>query len=353
MMPEGIKLFYGKQFVDCFQAVTRTANFSFDMSYEEVVNIAKPYLVKKGKECIDKDESLFKVSVLVHGDEKKQIILVFSVSTVLVDVHTFYCLYEQMNGNKEGRALNAIRNTDYTKTLRSTLGKAEMSWMHESSSRQNGIALSLCFSTPVRVAASYLDEETWLPTAKKTHTIGTSWVSTNDILTSWFFNLCQCDYAFMKVNFRGRMLDLSETHAGNYSDAILYRPEDFDQPILIRKSLAGFRRAARIESYFWKGKTHGTSLPGVVASLQNNSAAAENWCGAYRNVLLPGHIQLLHLPIITDFQLLPHRNTMYIFKPTAGAVGILTFVRDMLLIDEEYNPRKGLILSAKKTTNMI
>jgi hypothetical protein len=345
MTPKGIQLYYGKHFESCFQAVTRTSKFNFGLSYDEVAAIALPYVVKKGQECIDKDEPLFKVSVLVHGEEKKQFIVVFSVSVIVADVHTFYKLYNMMNADVDGTTLNATRNLDFSQSIRKTLGKSEVDWITSSSSRQNGIAITAKLFPRVKPSAFYVEEDSWLPKAKKTHSAGTNWVSTNDILTSWFFNLCHCDYAFMLVNFRNRLLNLDDKHAGNYSENILYRPDDYDRPLLIRASLTtgGYKRAAQIENRFRKG-THSTPLPSVFTALKNNSAASENWCGAYQNLMMHDCIQLLHIPVIVDYNALPHRNVMYIFKPTAGSIGMLLFERDRLIIDHEYNPLKKNIL---------
>ena len=149
----------------------------------------------------------------------------------------------------------------------------------------------------------------------------------------------------MKVNFRNRMLDLGELHAGNYSENILFRPEDFDRPLLIRKALSGYRRAAQLESRYRK-QPHGTSLPGIWTALKNNSAAIENWSGAYKNVTIAGCSQMLHLPIIVEHDVVPYRNMMIVFKPTDGAIAMLTFERDtsVIVLDEEYNPRRGTVL---------
>ena len=47
-------------------------------------------------------------------------------------------------------------------------------------------------------------------------TIEIPYVSTNDIITSWFFRTRNHDYGMMLVNFRNRICGLTDTDAGNY-----------------------------------------------------------------------------------------------------------------------------------------
>jgi hypothetical protein len=78
------------------------------------------------------------------------------------------------------------------------------------------------FSPKPQVFTMNFDTEDWIPRQKdddqqwrslsNDHAMSSaiSYLSTNDLLTSWFFTLCQCDYGFMSVNFRNRIQILDD-----------------------------------------------------------------------------------------------------------------------------------------------
>jgi hypothetical protein len=65
-----------------------------------------------------------------------------------------------------------------------------------------------------------------------------SFVSTNDVFTSWFMLNSGCRHGFMAVNLRGRLSGHDSHHAGNYITVVYYRvPLDCANPYLIRSSI--------------------------------------------------------------------------------------------------------------------
>jgi hypothetical protein len=66
------------------------------------------------------------------------------------------------------------------------------------------------------------------------------WVSTNDVLTSWFMKTSRASAGLMTVNARNRVTGLTSAHAGNYQVTFLYYPEEFAEPCDIRKSVDRF-----------------------------------------------------------------------------------------------------------------
>ena len=69
-----------------------------------------------------------------------------------------------------------------------------------------------------------------------------SFVSTNDLVTSEFFNLSDTDAGMMIVNLRGRLENVHEKKAGNYIAALMYFKQDYESPNLIRDSLKSLKR---------------------------------------------------------------------------------------------------------------
>ncbi len=91
-------------------------------------------------------------------------------------------------------------------------------------------------------------------------------VSSNDLLTSWFFRKMHSIVNLMVVNFRSRqpsVLDLSDSHVGNYEANLPYFVGDIETPELIRNSI-------RVSD--------GSLSLLVRAHLKPNSRASANYC---------------------------------------------------------------------------
>ena len=71
--------------------------------------------------------------------------------------------------------------------------------------------------------------EAWVAEQKAAHdpTGGVPYVSTSDVLASWFFQRGKYDCGMMLLNFRNLVHDLKNTDAGNYWDPLLLTPERF------------------------------------------------------------------------------------------------------------------------------
>merc|ERR550519_3060592 len=63
-------------------------------------------------------------------------------------------------------------------------------------------------------------------------------VSTNDVVTAHFGNVCEARILMMAMNMRGRVGDdIGARDAGNYEAVILLDPETYADPRGVRKSL--------------------------------------------------------------------------------------------------------------------
>jgi hypothetical protein len=68
-------------------------------------------------------------------------------------------------------------------------------------------------------------------------------ITTNDIVTCWFYRLVDATVGLMAYNFRGRLASCGNDDAGCYSCAIPYTAEDYETPTLIQQSRTSARRA--------------------------------------------------------------------------------------------------------------
>ena len=346
MQPDGISLYYGTSFVDCFESFSRRHRVDFDCKYDKLVELSQSYSVKQGRDCVDQDETLFKVTCLETGEVKKQLTIVFSLSSVIADVYTFYQLYSMLDKKSEVKTLQCERDLRYINALKSNVGSSNYHFTDTSSAFKynSRTFLSRFLWKRQKTIVHFIDEDIWLKKAKKNGKKGQVDVSTNDCLTSWFFKMCNCSFGIMPVNFRNRgLLDIDGSYAGNYTCPILYRQDDFDTPYLVRLSLGDsrVRRAARVQI----AKTDtiiGTSLPSWLDVQKNNSALSSNWYSVSKYITFEGMKQTLHIPII-NYREEPYKNIMLIFQATPSKMGAIIIGRGLVMDEHDYPFGKGIL----------
>lgn len=157
---------------------------------------------------------------------------------------------------------------------------------------------------PHRWKAWYVDTA-WLEEQKRSFK---SFVSSNDVLTSWF--LKDFDYGLMSVNFRGRLCDLDATYAGNYKKGLAFWPEDVTSPPQVREALGSFR-ARREDTPRWPVRV----------------GVATNWASVYQELRLKSCREVLHLPVLGDIQV---NGAMIIFRAQKDKLAVILGKRGRL-----------------------
>jgi hypothetical protein len=141
-----------------------------------------------------------------------------------------------------------------------------------------------------------------------------SFVSTNDVFTSWFMLNSGCRHGFMAVNLRGRLSGHDSHHAGNYITVVYYRiPLDCTNPYLIRSSIEPLCRTitSTIPPSRWLG---------------GGAAFATTWAtfGSARVTLGENCREELHFPLFgTPLNEHPPNIVMgYIFRARGNQLGM-------------------------------
>jgi hypothetical protein len=316
-----------------------------DCKYEKLIELSQPYAVKQGRDCVDQDVPLFKVTCLVTGEAKKQLTMVFSLSSVIGDAYTLYRIYAMLDKKNEIKTLECQRDLKYVDALKSNVGSSNYNYTDSSVAFKynSRTFLSRFFWKRQKTIVHFIDEKIWLKKAKKEGKKGQVEVSTNDCLTSWFFKMCNCSFGVMKVNFRNKVLEVDDTCAGNYTCPILYRPDDFDTPYLIRLSLGDkhIRRAARVQ--IGSAATPiGTSLPSYMETRRNNSALSSNWYSVSRYITFEGSKQTLHIPIINQKEE-PYKHILLIFQAAPSLMGAIIIGRGLVMDENDFPLDKGIL----------
>ena len=330
--------------------------FSLDMPYEKLVDCLKPLQCARSKPATDKNEVLFKVAVVPieaeTGDTEQSMpppqnialpgfALVVSMNHTLGDGHTYYSLYSMLGMDAETEELDPVRLSDFERAKTAIIGESETA-MFNSTSLALGIigtylGKKIGRRTPQKISVNEVDS-TWL--AKEKIRAGQEaqvpFVSSNDVLTSWFFRKMRADIHIMLVNFRNRrpsISNLSDKHVGNYEANLPYFPGDTESPMLIRQSIRGGDGSFRAK----RAGLPVTEMPSSFKRLRNSVSIITNWATFYRDVELKGKDQdgikstlkpKVHYPIMEpDGIITSVWNNAIVFRPRAGQLGMLLITR--------------------------
>jgi hypothetical protein len=328
---------------------------SLNLQYAELVECLLPLQCARSKPATDADEPLFKVAVVPLEESPDSTVkapmhrsvtlpgfaLVVSINHTVGDGHTYYSLYAMLDGGQQVEALDPVRVAGFEEAKTQVIGENENA-MFCSAGYGLGIMGSyllgkLTRREPQNICVHSIDPA-WIAQEKDkaAEEAKVPFVSTNDVLTSWFFREMQSDINIMVANFRSRkpaILDLADHHAGNYEANVPYFPGDFDKPALIRQSILGPANQFRAR----RAGSPATRIPGFNTLLRNKTAIITNWASFYRDVALhtdplqensetckPG----LHLPIMEPDGLITSIwDSGIVFCPREGEIGMLIITR--------------------------
>ena len=204
--------------IDCFTepnlssfAVSEDSQLCEDLEYSVMCSRLSRLAVKKGNQCIDKDESLFRIVVIVTSQNRFAVFMSFS--HILGDGYTFYEIYGMLGEKLTTRSLIFERVDSPESENMLTKVFDGVQWI-----QSIGAFINIIFTLLFRrvTATVHSIEPSWIEQQKTAHkAAGQMLISTNDILTSWFFRLVGCDVCLMAENLRGRFPPYTSDHAGN------------------------------------------------------------------------------------------------------------------------------------------
>ena len=294
-----------------------------DIPYEQLTTILQNLLVKNSFNLLDKEDgALFRISLVPdYKDLHGYFALVVSLAHCIGDGQTYYSLHNMLDMKHKVVSLNVQRKQDITERIETALGGPA-----QASSLSNpspgfvarflaGLTSSILFGPPTSVKVFAINEE-WIQQQKQIameSDPNKAFVSTNDIVTSNFFQCVDCDQGIMAINFRGKVKDCLGTDAGNYFNFLVYRPADYSSPRQIRSTVHELQT---------KGKRQPITKP--MTSWEHfrskrQFGACSNWSSFCKPVGLGGGcIQDLHMPLLpTDPISVPSNFTsvLVIFRP--------------------------------------
>lgn len=265
---------------------------------------------KHGFNSLDKDEPLCKIRLCTDSDSRFMVLL--SMSHILGDGFTAYRIYSMLNPSEPVVSMIPQRIKSFQRVLDNTGGTPGSMWFPKPEARSSNSKLNWMLDSKaiwctkesrVSVGLTHGEEQdipandvtfnggifqvntNWVADQKKRFK-GDSripWISTNDILTSWFLNKSKAGMGAMAINTRNRTPELGMLHAGNYQLGFLLTPDEYSSPYAIRKSVAAFSASTRPDS-----------SPG----LNNRLALISSWTQLYTDLNFgPDCRLLIHLPL--------------------------------------------------------
>lgn len=187
--------------------------------------------------------------------------VMIQMSHTVGDGATYYKLLHMLLSTDEKNIveLNARRNMNSEEQQISLMGEKEASFVNSPGcvmSIMKGYLQFILSRRSLVLEFGMVDQskiEEMKATAAKESSI--PFVSTNDVITSWYLQHYQAGFGFMGINWRDRLENLTELDAGNYENVLFFRKEDSATPGLIRKSLKSFKRAVTVDDEmpgFWE-----------------------------------------------------------------------------------------------------
>lgn len=316
------------------------SSISQGLNYDALTKRLTKYLVKKGTECLNKDdESLFRVT-LVEIRKDEEYALVVSMSHILGDGQTFYHVYSMLDMHTKPKALITERKVDFIPQLNAIHGqKAVNDWLHSAAFLIGSLKTRL-FSAPPKASVFMLDHKEVERIKKqyirdKNNTVtgakeygNVAFITTNDIFTSWFFKAVNSAFGAMVINCRGRLNGITGLHAGNYWSLLLYNASDFSKPSFIRESLPTM-------------KSRSNTVPSFLESVDFQVSMVTNWSSFYVDVgISKDSVLSMHLPIYISTDV-TYADQCVLFNMTKTQVGVLCLCRsvDMAVKHKEETKR--------------
>jgi len=255
--------------------------------------------------------------------------LIFSVSHMVVDGGGAYRLMGLLDGRAKVKRFNWERQPSfrYSPELEEIFGKEKIEWQN-SKERFAGLGKMMKPPSPPGEYAFYRVDKSWVAAKKKAAVEAdptVPYVSTNDVLTAWFFSFSGCMYGNMLIDCRNKVPGLSDEHMANYITTLIFHNDEFSATSIRRQLLSP-------PTSFTSGRQ---DAPSAELSMAGDCAAVTNWSSSGGDVQLPSSSLLLHYPI--QHQLVginketglrsPAHSYMTLFNMGKGELGALVFTR--------------------------
>ena len=197
---------------------------------------SKKVIVGSGFSLIGKDKP---VAILTLAESAPgEFALIFSMSHAVGDGRTYYEILRMVQPGAAVRQLVSARVLSFSESIKDMCGRKQMAWVDSPPAICMMLPMMLFPKKPTCVAF-HLDAEK-LAAAKEMGASGgdVPYVTTNDILTSGFFNEVGARIGLMGIDARGKLEGIGHELAGNYVSALTMDTGAFATPAAVRKMMS-------------------------------------------------------------------------------------------------------------------
>ncbi|WP_320006610.1 hypothetical protein [Maridesulfovibrio sp.] len=269
---------------------------------------------KHGFNSLNSDEPLYKIRLCTGSDDR--FMLVVSMSHVLGDGFTIYRIYQMLERSEPVVALIPQRIKNFQNILNTTGGLPGSMWIPKAGTPSTpnkkldwlleSRAIWCTKKTREAIGMKHGEEEDipeqefqtsgglfrvnrdWVAEQKRNFKGNETipWISTNDVISSWFLTRSNTSMGSIAINSRDRSPEVGMLHAGNYQVGFLLYPDEYESPAAIRASVGSFSSFTKPESKAGAG---------------NSLALISSWTQSYIDLDFgPECSQLIHLPLAPE-----------------------------------------------------
>lgn len=264
-------------------------------------------------------------------------VLVFSLSHVVADGHTYYTILDMLHDKNEVFSMNVDRSERYEEAMGEMFGEKVTKWNESKKFLANLVLSSLNPFAKKSYFNHHVDKskvKSRKAAVKKTDKV--KFVSTNDILTSHVATTAGCDLFQMVMNMRGRIPEFDRNDAGNYQGNMWFNAAAYTEPGIIREKLIDMQPSAAGE---W--------LPGAWKTMRASVGMVTNWTSSFGGDLTFDRRvkHLLHIPVF-NFNVYPNMPlTMFIiYTPRPGETAIMHFLLNTKGTRQDFLSEEGGVM---------
>merc|ERR1712159_252315 len=196
-----------------------------------VFNRLKSHQLKKGNDCLGKDEILCQL-IIFQNSTFSELALMLSINHMIADGVTFYHIWKMLDKNEVINSMKIERVHEFEDFIKRDTNipiSTDMSALRVLSEAFKLISRGVGRKVQGRSAPRMYMYKVNAEAIKKRKAESDSFVSTNDILSSWIGSLLT-NGIHLAINSRDRIAELTKEMAGNYQTAIPMNMSTIDGP---------------------------------------------------------------------------------------------------------------------------
>jgi len=244
--------------------------------------------------------------IIFQNRAKDRLFIGMCINHIIGDGATMYRLYKMLDLNQPVVSLQAERLPNMSQIINEKLSTSPVDKTGKTMTREEVASDQASAMIPAMLMNSFgnffrgvkakgflyklnLD---YVEQVKQEYTTADSFVSTNDVITSWFAQFMgkKTDNLFLPCDLRGRLEGVHSDLAGNYLTGPAFRNADLATPATVRATLNKFLQPG----YKWPAPTYAEYR-------KFGGAVHTNWCKFYHHVEPEGFTQVQHMPILNNF----------------------------------------------------